>query len=216
VVAGALLAALSMPGAAQAQPQVIAIVVDRDNPRSDIGVEELRGLFLGKRGEWPDGTRAVPIDMEPGASPRRAFCSTVLRMSEAEYERYWVDQRVRGAGAGPRSVSSPGLVVRLVARVRGAVGYVPLSRVDGTVKVLTVGGVRPGQPGYPLVGNAGWAAPLIEEAVASSSGSAPSVADAAPAAPEPGQVSPPGATRQAAILGRAGPPARDARPTFGS
>ena len=182
MLVGALLGALSMPEPARAEAQVIAIVVDRDNPRSDIGVEELRGLFLGKRGEWPDGTRAVPIDLESGASPRRVFCPTVLRMSEVEFERYWVDQRVRGAGTGPRSVSSPGLVVRLVARVRGAVGYVPLSRVDGSVKVLTVGGVRPGQPGYPLVGNAGWAAPLPEEAVASSGGRVPAPSAHVPAA----------------------------------
>jgi hypothetical protein len=188
VVAGALLAALSVPGTARAQAQVIAIVVDRDNPRSDIGVEELRSLYLGKRGEWPDGTRAVPIDLEPGASSHRAFCSTVLRMSEAEYERYWVDQRVRGAGDGPRSVSSPGLVVKLVARVRGAVGYVPLSRVDGSVKVLTVGGVRPGQPGYPLVGNAGWEAPPAEEAVALFDATAPPLAEAALAAAERGEL----------------------------
>jgi hypothetical protein len=164
-IVGALLCALATPAPARAEAQVIAIVVDRDNPRSDIGVEELRGLFLGKRGEWPDGTRAVPVD-ESG-SPHHAFCSTVLRMSEVEYERYWVDQRVRGAGVGPRSLSSPGLVVRLVARVRGAVGYVPLSRVDGTVKVLTVGGHRPGEPGYPLVGHVTWSEAPPVQAVAS-------------------------------------------------
>ena len=173
--AAALLGGLLMPEPARAEAQVIAIVVDRDNPRSDIGVEELRSLFLGKRGEWPDGTRAVPVDLESGAS-HHAFCAAVLRMSEAEYERYWVDQRVRGAGTGPRSLSAASLVIRLVARVRGAVGYVPLSRVDGTVKVLTVGGVRPGEPGYPLVGNAGWAAPIHEEAVALSGGTAPAAA----------------------------------------
>jgi len=175
----ALLGALLAPMPARAEAQVIAIVVDRDNPKSDIGVEELRSLFLGKRREWPDGTRAVPIDLESGA-PRHAFCSAVLRMSEAEYERYWVDQRVRGAGTSPRSVSSPGLVIRLVARVRGAVGYVPLRWLDGSVKVLTVGGIRPGQPGYPLVGNAGYTAPALEQAVASSGGWAPATMAASP------------------------------------
>jgi len=163
----ALLTALSLPVAARAEAQVIAIVVDRNNPRSDIGTEELRSLFLGKRREWTDGTRAVPIDLDSGA-PRRAFCATVLRMSEAEYDRFWVDQRVRGAGTGPRQLSSAGLVMRLVARVRGAVGYVPLGRVDGSVKVLTVGGISPGQPGYPLVGAVGSASPDLGQAIAAS------------------------------------------------
>ena len=161
---------VSMPAPARAQ-QPVAIVVDRDNPRSDIGLEELRSLFLGKRGEWPDGARAVPVDLEAGPL-RRAFCATVLRMSEAEYDRYWVDQRVRGAGAGPRTLSTAGLVLRFVARVRGAVGYLPWSRVDGSVKVLTVGGLRPDQRGYPLVGDALWADPAIEGAVAAAGGTA--------------------------------------------
>ena len=157
---------LCAPATALADAQAIAVVVDRDNPVSDIGVEALRSLFLGKRREWADGTRAVPVDLESGP-PHHAFCSTVLKMSEADYERYWVDQKVRGAGTGPRLLSSSGLVIRLVARVRGAVGYVPLSRIDGSVKVLSVGGVNPGQPGYPLVGNLGSSWPEVGELVAS-------------------------------------------------
>jgi hypothetical protein len=162
----AIVGGLCAPAAALAEPQAIAIVVDRDNPMSDIEVEALRSLFLGKRREWPDGTRAVPVNLEAGP-PHHAFCSTVLKMSEADYERYWVDQKVRGAGTGPRPLSSSSLVIRLVARVRGAVGYVPLSRVDGSVKVLSVAGISPGQPGYPLVGDVGSSWPEIGELVAS-------------------------------------------------
>ncbi len=162
----ALLGGLCVPATALAEPQAIAVVVDRDNPLSDIGVEELRSLFLGKRREWPDGTRAVPVNLEAGP-PHHAFCTTVLRMSEADYERYWIDEKVRGAGTGPRPLSSSSLVIRLVARVRGAVGYVPLGRIDGSVKVLSVAGISPGQPGYPLVGNLGWPWPELGELVAS-------------------------------------------------
>ncbi len=168
----ALLGGLCVPATALAEPQAIAIVVDRDNPASDIGVEELRSLFLGKRREWPDGTRAVPVNLEAGP-PHHAFCSTVLKMGEADYERYWVDQKVRGAGTGPRLLSSWGLVIRLVARVRGAVGYVPLNRIDGSVKVLSVDGISPGQPGYPLVGDLSSSWPEIGELVASYSADVP-------------------------------------------
>ncbi len=168
----AIVVGLCAPATVQAEAQAIAIVVDRDNPLNDIGVEALRSLFLGKRREWPDGTRAVPVDLESGG-PHRAFCSTVLRMSEADYERYWVDEKVRGAGTGPRPLSSSSMVVRLVARVRGAVGYVPLSRIDGSVKVLSVGGISPGRPGYPLVGDVGSSWPQLGELVAWSGAEVP-------------------------------------------
>jgi len=146
-----LLGALSLPAPVRAADQAVAIVVDRDNPQSDIGLEDLRSLFLGKRREWPDGTRAVPIDLEFSVA-RDAFCATVLRMRKGDVQRYWVDQRIRGAGSAPRVAPSAASVIRLVARVRGAVGYVPLAQVDGSVKILTVGGVAPGKPGYPLLG----------------------------------------------------------------
>lgn len=143
----ATLAAAAAPTAAHAEP--LAIVVDRNNPRSDITLDELKSLYLGKRHEWPDGSRVVPIDLEPGSQGRNEFQSAFLSMNAAGYDRYWVEQKVRGAGTPPRSASSAGLALKLVAKVRGAVGYVPMSQVDASVKVLTVGGKSPGQPGYP-------------------------------------------------------------------
>ena len=89
---------LCAPATALADAQVIAVVVDRDNPVSDIGVEALRSLFLGKRREWADGTRAVPVDLESGP-PHHAFCST--RTTNA------TGSTRRSAALGPGPDSSP-------------------------------------------------------------------------------------------------------------
>lgn len=135
------------PIAAVAEP--IAIVVDRDNPKSDISLEELRSLFLGERKNWPDGSRAVPVDVD-WDSARVTFSRAALQMNKNEVDTWWVDQQVRGHDMAPRVVSSPRLAVKLVARMRGAVSYVPRSRVDSSIKVLTVDGKAPGEPGYPM------------------------------------------------------------------
>ncbi len=144
----ALVAAIFLPALGRAEP--VAIVVDRDNPKTDASVDELRSLFLGKRTDWSDGARAVPVDLEPGAPAREAFNAAVLKLPQSGVDQYWVDQKVRGAGNPPKTVSSPGSAVKIVAKVRGGVAYVPLSAVDGSVKVLSVGGVQPGQAGYPI------------------------------------------------------------------
>ena len=129
--------------------EAVAVVVDRDNPRNDISVSELKEIFQGKRKDWPDGARVVALDLEPGPV-RDAFNKGVMGMDQSAVDQFWVEQKVRGAGS-PNKVVNIATVVKLVPRVRGAVSYVPLSQVDASVKVLTVGGVAPDRAGYPIV-----------------------------------------------------------------
>src|SRR5438270_13923354 len=98
-----IIAAVLLATASSADEKLqVAIVVDRDNPRADISLEELRALFLGKQKEWSDGSRAIPLDLEPGSPERAIFNAQVLGMEQDEVDRYWVDQRVRGTGNQPR------------------------------------------------------------------------------------------------------------------
>jgi hypothetical protein len=146
----ALLAALLAPAAPRAggPDQTLAIVVDLDNPKTDISLAELKELFNGSRKQWADGSRAIPLDLEPGPL-RDVFNKVVLGLDQAAVDAFWVDQKVRGAGAAPKVVAAA-TAVKLVPRVRGAVAYVPLSMVDPSVKVLSVGGTNPDKAGYPL------------------------------------------------------------------
>ncbi len=149
IVRMALAVSLAL-AAAPALAEPVAVVVNRDNPRSDLSIEELRSVFLGRRTEWPDGTRVVPVDQAPSAPGRAAFLQAVLRMTAARFAEQWVDQQVRGAGSAPVVASSPAAAVRYVAKTRGAVAFVPLSVVTPAVKVISVGGKVPGEPGYAI------------------------------------------------------------------
>ncbi len=151
-VAAALLLAAKGARAQSAEGSTLVVIVDRDNPKTDISTEELRALFLGKKKEWSDGQRAVPLDLEAGSAERENFNANVLNMDQGEVDRYWVDQRMRGTGTAPRVAPTPESVVRLAGKVRGVVAYVPQRAVDASVKVLKVNGIAPGKPGYPLSG----------------------------------------------------------------
>lgn len=151
-----LIAAAALLGAqaASAEAAVLAVVVDKSNPRTDVTVDELRALFLGRQRDWSDGTRAVPLDLPAQTAERDLFNSAVLGMDQGTLDRHWVDERVRGTGSTqPRVAPIPGAVLKLAGKIRGVVGYVPLSAVDGSVKVLKVAGILPGKPGYALQGN---------------------------------------------------------------
>ena len=145
-----LLAALLALAAPAAWAEPLAIVVDRDNPKTDLSAEELKSIYLGKRTEWSDCARAVPIDQDPAGASHGAFLGGVLGMSQGQFAQHWVDQQVRGAGSAPKVASSPASAMKLVAKVRGAVAFVPASLVDASVKVVTLNGKKAGDAGYAL------------------------------------------------------------------
>jgi hypothetical protein len=147
-LAGPFLAGL-LAVASPALAEPIVVVVDRDNPKTDVSLDELKSYYTGKRHEWPDGARVVLLDLESGAAERAAFETAALGMSATDYDRWWVDQKVRGQGSAPKATSA-GAAVKLAAKMRGAIAYVRASQVDASVKVLTVNGVAPGGAGYPI------------------------------------------------------------------
>ncbi len=136
--------------AAPALAEPVAVVVNRENPNSKLTVEELRSIYLGRRSEWPGGIAAVAIDQAPGVPSRAVFLDAVVGMSKAQFAEHWVDQQVRGSGGAPKVAASPASAVKLVAKYRGAVAFVPLSQVTPAVRVVALNGRMPGQRGYPM------------------------------------------------------------------
>jgi len=128
----------------------IAVIVHPNNPSGDIALSDLAAIFRKERKTWPSGDRVIPLNWNPRTPPRVAFDAAVLKMTPDEAAAYWIDQRIRGKGDPPRSVGSAGTIQAIVARQPEAVSYLPLDQVASGVKVLLVGGVAPGQSGYPI------------------------------------------------------------------
>lgn len=128
---------------------VLVVIVGRQSPVRDVSRAELRKLFM-RYSSTLDGRPAIPLN-QPASTPVRVlFDGLVLQMSEAEVGRYWVDRRVRGEPEAPRSVASVSMLIRVVAKLPGAVGYVRTKELDGSVRALLVEGKDPSHPSYPL------------------------------------------------------------------
>ncbi|MGD8860344.1 MAG: hypothetical protein PVI30_10040 [Myxococcales bacterium] len=132
-------------GAGQARsraPALLAIV----HPAA--GVErmdrnELAAVFTLSLRNWSNGRRAVPFNYAANHPYRVAFDEAVLGMGPEQVARFWITRRVRGQGTAPRTVSSPQLMAKVVARLPGAVGYVPHGvKAPGAVVVARVEGGR--------------------------------------------------------------------------
>jgi ABC-type phosphate transport system substrate-binding protein len=131
--------------------QTLAIIVNRQNPVQDLSYGELRRVFLGERNHWPNGRRITVVMMEPGAPERKSMLREVYRMSEDEANRHFLRGVFTGeVFASPKMLASPVGVKKFVFNVPGAIGYVKLSDVDDTVKVIKVDGRSPEDKDYRI------------------------------------------------------------------
>jgi hypothetical protein len=147
--------ALSMPswaGGVQAQEAKLrlAIVVAKNSPLRQLSIKDLRNLYRGDALTGPDGKRLIPLGRPPGSPERIAFDRAVLGMSPDLAAAYWIDRRIRGQSGSPRSVESAELLLRVLAKLEGAVGYVRVSGLTDWVTSVRIEGKAPTDADYPI------------------------------------------------------------------
>jgi hypothetical protein len=79
-----------------------------------------------------------------------AFDKIVLGMSADEVSELWSERKIQRAPGPPRSVASLSLLLRVVAHLPGAIGYVRPSQLTGDVRAIRVNGKLPNDASYPL------------------------------------------------------------------
>jgi phosphate transport system substrate-binding protein len=107
----------------------VAIVVNAENPVTDLTVEELAKIFTGEIDNWSEvGGQAapiVPIGREAGSGTRDAFEAILDVADRCAYAQ---------------ELTATGAVTAAVAANENAIGYASLSAVGENVRVLTVNG----------------------------------------------------------------------------
>lgn len=98
--------------------------------------DSLGAIFTLSRRDWSNGRTIVPYNYEPGNALRTQFDRTVLGFNEQQSARFWIDFRIRGGGLPPRRVPSVALMVRVIAHLPGAIGYVPAGTVTEGTRVV--------------------------------------------------------------------------------
>ncbi len=128
----------------------LAVIVHPDNAIKNLSTDLLRDIFLRRQTTWPNGRKIAIINWSPRSQTRTFFDRTVLNMSPDQVSSYWIDQRIRGQGQPPRSVSSALFIKAIVARHKDAISYIPVSEVNGHVKVVKIEGRLPENGQYLL------------------------------------------------------------------
>ena len=143
----ALAIGVSAPLPATAQ-QAIAVIVHRSNPLDGISAEDLGRIYFGTSTVFPNHERVVLYEQ---TNLRDPFYHVILHMNGDRIKRHWIGVVFAGQGPPPpKSIEEQGQLRDLVGQQRGAIGFVDARAVNASVKVLSIGGLRPGDPGYPL------------------------------------------------------------------
>jgi hypothetical protein len=129
-----LLALLLLANATAVEQERVAVIVHPAR-RVQLSVDDLAQIYLRRRRFWPDGTPVVPLNL-PSADPlREHFSQRVLRQSDARLAEYWNRQYFYGIFP-PTTLVSTEAVRRYVASDPNAIGYLPASQADESVRVL--------------------------------------------------------------------------------
>ena len=109
----------------------IAIVVNPENPVSDLDVDTIAKIYTGEITNWKDvggdDAEIVLIGREAGSGTRDGFESITGTKDACAYRQ---------------ELTSTGDVINTVSKNPNAIGYASLSAVGESVKALTVGGVE--------------------------------------------------------------------------
>ncbi len=145
--------ALSRPVACDERDQgeILAVIVNPANNSPDPSFEELQLILRMERQFWKDGRRVVLILPAGGSAEKDLLLEKVYHTTDAELRHDWARRLFAGEiPAVPSTLRTSEALVAAVKRAPGAIAVVPAASVGQGVRILAVGGKRPGEQGYPL------------------------------------------------------------------
>jgi ABC-type phosphate transport system substrate-binding protein len=116
----------------------MVVIVHPSNPLTEIAVNDVKKIYLGKMKFFPGGNKALPGDQKKGTKSRKFFYGGIIGKSEAKLKSYWSRLIFTGKGTPPKTVGDDHALKTWVAERENAIGYIMRSEVDDTVKVLTL------------------------------------------------------------------------------
>lgn len=126
----------------------IVVVVNPENPISNLSMDDLKAIYSGKITSYENGTKIV-LTQTKGHSAE--FYETVLRKSLNNVMKYWINLVFSGVSVTPPlECRSEEEAIRTVFNNIGAIGFIENSMIDERVKAITLNKIQAGKVGYPF------------------------------------------------------------------
>lgn len=120
---------------AVAHAQVV-VIVSAKSPISTLSKQQVSNIFLGRTRAFPDGSPAIPLDLQSGTDLRAEFSEKVHGIAISQLNAYWSRMVFTGKGNPPREAIPPEIAVKLTASNTQLISYVDRGWVNDSVKVI--------------------------------------------------------------------------------
>lgn len=121
----------------------LVVIVNRSSDVTSLSRGELEAIFTTRRRYWSGSRKIVAFNLPPRTPERVHFDRVILRLEPAQSSQFWIDRKVRGGAAPPRSVPDVKLLVQLVAAIEDSIAYVPAALATTEVrKIVQISGAQ--------------------------------------------------------------------------
>jgi len=127
---------LGMAKASVASHEDFQVIVNPQNPVSEVKRDFLRDAFLKKATNWPHGKAIRPIDLAGRLPIREQFIMEILGKTPSQLRSYWIQRIFAGLDVPPPEADSMQAAIRYVMSNAGAVAYLPAGVDPGGAKVV--------------------------------------------------------------------------------
>ena len=142
--------ALVTPSALAASTVRLVVIVAPSSPLDNLDISVLARLFGGDPVTDPGGRGLIPFNHPPRTPDRVLFDQKVFGFDPEQVAKYWVDRKIRGQPGPPRTATSLRMLVGVVSKLPGAIGYIRPEYLSNEVRALRVSGKTADMGGYPL------------------------------------------------------------------
>lgn len=127
---------LTLTQGALAAGAEVVVVVSAESPVSSLTDAQIANIFLGKTSRFPEGERAVPLDLPEGSPAREELYLKLAGKDSAQMKAHWSRIIFTGRGQPPSEVASAEVLKQRLAENPSAIGYLDSSMVDDSLRVL--------------------------------------------------------------------------------
>ncbi|MCK5352906.1 substrate-binding domain-containing protein [bacterium] len=113
------------------------LIVNKANPDTSISIQEARNIFLGKKGTWSNGLKAV-VYTQSGSPVHTDFTRSVVGKTPQQFSTFWRKALFTGTGIPPADLQGDAQAIKSVAAQPGAIGYISGSSLNDSVKQLEI------------------------------------------------------------------------------
>lgn len=113
----------------------VVVIVNPSGP-DELTKNQVKKLFLGKVTKLPNGNSVKVYELAKESRLHKDFHASVTDRTPAQVNAYWSKYVFTGLGKAPKIVSSAQLLRRKIAQNKNAIGYLDISDVDDSVKIV--------------------------------------------------------------------------------